>query len=192
MYGHTEHASFAGECEKSEFYHLQSEYGYAELIKENGQYPENELDIAEIVATGFSNYVMPFIRYKTSDMAVYTNKVCSCGRNYNLIKGIHGRSQEQIITLDNTKIFLTSIIHGQHLDTLGRIKEYQLVQNVKGRVEVKIVKSNDFKESDAKKIKRTMESAADNQIQVDIIFVDVIEKTGRGKHKFLIQNIKDI
>lgn len=190
FYGHTEHASLAGECEQNEFYHVQSEYGYTELIKENGLETEAEDEEGEVVATSFTNYVMPFIRYKTSDIAINTNKVCSCGRNYKLIKSIQGRAQEQIITIDSTRVSLTSIIHGQHFEALGKIKEYQLVQNEIGRVLLKIVKSDDFKQSDAKKIKSTMESSVDNRILVDISFVDQIEKTGRGKHKFLIQNIK--
>lgn len=191
FYGHTEHACLAGECETSQYYHLQSEYGYTELIGERGEEANREGEIGEIVATSFNNYAMPLIRYRTSDLAINSNKICTCGRNYKLIKGIHGRIQEQIITEDGTKIALTSIIHSQHMDALGKVKEYQLIQNEKGKVEIKIVRSDKFRISDSEQIINKMESAADHKLKVNVEFVDHIDKTIRGKHKLLIQNIKD-
>lgn len=191
FYGHSEHACLAGECEVSEFYHLQSEYGFTELINETGLPVSKEDELGEIVATSYNNFAMPFIRYKTSDIAINTNNSCSCGRNYKLIKGIHGREQEQIISSDGTKIALTSIIHAQHLDSLGRIKEYQLVQNERGKVQIRIVPNENFGKNDINQIITKMETAANKKLKVSIELVDFIPKTQRGKHKFLIQNIRD-
>lgn len=188
-YGHTEECCLAGECEKSNNYHVFSEYGYTELINKNGQDVTGEDEIGEIVATGFNNYVMPFIRYKTMDLAINTNQVCSCGRNYKLIKKIHGREQEQIITKDKSKIAMTSIIFSQHFNAFGKIKMMQLVQNEMGKVLVKIIEKEKLNKADLSEISDKMRKAAYNSIDVEIKIVDNIERTKSGKYKFLIQNV---
>lgn len=189
FYGHTEHACIAGECEHSNYYHIQSEYGYTELLDEYGKDVFEEDQTGEFVVTGFNNYVMPFIRYKTGDFAVNTNGKCKCKRNYKLIKKLEGREQEIIVTNSGAKISLTSIIFSQHFNAFSRIKLMQLVQNEKGKVVVNIVKHNDFSDIDSLEIKNKMEEATLNDIEVNIVFVNEIKRTNRGKHKMLIQNL---
>ncbi|MCC9296348.1 phenylacetate--CoA ligase family protein [Clostridium sp. WLY-B-L2] len=188
-YGHTEGCCLAGECEKSNNYHIFSEYGYTELINKNGEDVTEENGIGEIVATGFNNYVVPFIRYKTMDLAVNTNQICSCGRNYKLIKRVQGREQEQIITKDKAKIAMTSIIFSQHFNAFGKIRMMQLVQNEVGKVLVKIVEKEKLNKTDLNEISDKMKNAAYNRIDVEIKIVDNIVRTKSGKYKFLIQNL---
>lgn len=87
-YGQSEKSCLAGECNESSYYHLLSEYGYSEIINSDGTEATKEDESGEIVCTGFNNYVMPFIRYKTCDIACNTVNNCKCGRNYKLIKRI--------------------------------------------------------------------------------------------------------
>lgn len=189
FYGHTEHACIGGECEKSRDYHIHPEYGYTELINEFGQEVQYENEVGEIIATGFINYAMPFIRYKTADLAVNTNSICSCGRNYKLIKKIEGRQQEQIITLSGAKVAMTSIIFAQHFKAFGKIKTMQLVQNEIGKVTVKIVENEKLDGLDIDEVISKMENACNGYLKVDVEIVNNIERTSRGKHKFLIQNL---
>lgn len=189
FYGLTEHTSIAGQCEEHNYYHFQSEYGFTELLDENGNQVKTENEIGEIVSTGFNNYVMPFIRYKTDDYGVNTTKLCSCNRNYKLIKKIHGRVQEQIVTEDFSKVALTSIIFSQHFDAFGRIKKLQIIQSEVGKVKVKIVPKDDFNNYDKNEIITKMRKACDDKLDIIIEEVSGIERTDRGKHKFLIQNL---
>jgi phenylacetate-CoA ligase len=108
-YGHAEQAVLAGECEHSTFYHIFPEYGIAELISNDGKIVKEEGGIGEIVATGFNNFIFPFIRYKTMDLGVYTNKKCECGRECPILKRVEGRLQELIITRNNRLISMTAI-----------------------------------------------------------------------------------
>ena len=122
FYGHSEKACIGGECEKSNYYHLQREYGYTELNA------TKEDEVSEIVATGFNNYAMPFIRYKTCDMAINTNEACSCGRNYKLIKRVEGRKQDYFIDKNGCK---KNFIWSDY--SLWKVKDkifaYQYIQN---------------------------------------------------------------
>lgn len=191
FYGHTEKCCLASECEKSYYYHIVSEYGYTELINENGKDITEEGDVGEIVATGFNNYIVPFIRYKTMDLAVNTNEICSCGRNYRLIKKIQGREQEQIITNNGDKIAMTSIMSfANHFNAFSKIKMIQFEQNEIGKVIVKIVKKENSNNEDANEIISKMKSALRNKLDIEVKFVNDIERTKVGKYKFLVQNLK--
>lgn len=69
----TEHVVTAAECEYSREYHLVPQYGVAEINDKT----------SEIIGTGFLNVAVPFIRYRTTDVAIgvkYTK--CKCDRYY--------------------------------------------------------------------------------------------------------------
>lgn len=189
-YGHSEQCCLAGECEQSGYYHIFSEYGYSEIINRNNEEVNSENEVGEIIATGFSNYAMPFIRYKTRDLAINTNKKCKCGRNHKLIKKIHGREQEKVIGKNGAEIPITSIIFAQHFNAFGKISGMQLEQNDRGKIIVKLIKRNDFNNDDSYEIKNKIEEATKNQLDVKIMIVDELDRTSSGKCKLLVQNFK--
>ncbi len=190
-YGHSERCCLAGECEKSNYYHIFPEYGYTELIGEDGKQINMENELGEIVATGFNNYVFPFIRYRTQDFAISVNnrKRCECGRNCRLLKKIEGRLQDFIVANDDSLITLTALIFAQHFDAFGKIKNMQLYQDCVGEVIVKIIPTNNFLKEDSNEIIKKMESAVSGKIKVEIKIVDKIKRTQSGKYKFLIQKL---
>ena len=48
----------------------------------------------EIVVTHLATNDFPFIRYRTGDVGVLDDKLCSCGRTLPLLKEIQGRSTD--------------------------------------------------------------------------------------------------
>jgi len=188
-YGHTEKCCLAGECEKSNYYHIFPEYGYTELIGKDGNQINRENELGEIIATGFNNYVFPFIRYRTMDLAVLANGKCECGRNYSLLKKVEGRLQEFIVANDKSLITLTALIFAQHFDAFGKIKNMQLYQDCVGEVIVKIIPTNNFLKEDSNEIIKKMESVVGGKIKVEVKIVDKIQRTQSGKYKFLIQKL---
>lgn len=78
FYGHTERAVMAAECENCTEYHVEPGYGFVELIDSDGnQIWEPEIR-GEIVATGFLNDAMPLIRYRTGDIAEWSEEKECC------------------------------------------------------------------------------------------------------------------
>lgn len=97
FYGHSERLVIAGSCEKSDAYHVEPMYGYAELLDKDGQ----TALCGELVATGFLNEAMPLIRYRTGDLAEWEEgKVCSCGRFHARLKGVYGRWHQDMLVTD--------------------------------------------------------------------------------------------
>ncbi|MFL0246142.1 phenylacetate--CoA ligase family protein [Candidatus Clostridium stratigraminis] len=188
FYGHSEHACIAGECEQSKNLHIQSEYGYTEIINENEIDVSEKDEVGEIVATGFNNYVMPFIRYKTGDLVVISKEKCKCGRSYKIIKEFKGRNQDYIV--DKTGSLISFICSDDALwNVKDKISAYQFVQNEPGKVILNIESNEKITIEDLKIINNDF-SIFFHSIDLDINMVDFIERTKRGKFKFLVQNIE--
>ena len=185
-YGHTEKCCLAGKCEKFDYYHIFSEYGYTELIDKDGNQINRENKLGETIATGFNIYVCPFIRYRTMDLAFLANSKCECGRNYPLLKKVEGSLQEFIVANDKSLITLTALFFAQHFKAFGKIINMQLYQDRVGEVIVKIVPEKIFLKEDSIEIIKKMENAVSGKIKVEVKIVDKIQRTQSGKYKFLI------
>ena len=180
-YGHTERNVLIMQCEKKN-YHVIPEYGITEFennLKEDG--------VKEMVGTGFNNYAMPFIRYKTSDIVVPTGGGCSCGRKFPLINGIRGRIQEYFV--DKTGSLVTFIFADIGLwDARDKINAYQYVQNELGKVLLNIDAKSKFIVSEIESVKHTFKKYY-SDFDIEIKFVENIPRTKNGKFKYLIQKL---
>lgn len=186
-YGHTEMTVLAGECEKNTNYHIFPEYGLVELSDKNGNLISEEGKICEIVASGFNNYVMPFIRYRTGDYAVYIKEKCSCGRNYPLLKKVEGRMQDFFV--DKTGFLITFTCSDEVLwNVKDNINAYQYVQNEPGKVLLKIDAKKNFSISDIEKVQKTFLEYY-SRFVIEIKFVKNIPRTKSGKFRYLIQRL---
>jgi len=187
-YGNCEQVTILGECEKHEGYHNYMEYSYTEILDKENKPVTKEGEIGEIISTAFTNYTVPFIRYKTEDLVEYSTHICSCDRQFPLIKRIYGRLQELIVTKDGRLVTLTAFLFARHLDWFSQVKQLQFVQKEKGQLLLKIVKK-DKSCLNTKKIVDDLMEPVQGQVNIDVTFVDKIPLTNRGKYKFLIQKL---
>ena len=185
IYGHSEQAVIAFNNIKNEDYTLDLLYGYTELIVDGKNIILNENKEGEIVVTSFWNKSMPFIRYKTGDNAISSG-------NYDSLKKISGRKSEYFIDKNSNKIIFTCSDE-PFWNCKEKVDAYQYVQNEVGRCQLKMVKFKKFllTENDEKEIKNELKRLYPN-IEFYISYVENIERTKRGKYKYLVQNIKEV
>jgi len=188
-YGLGELSSLAGTCEISNYYHIFPEYSYVELIDKDGNPIAEEDAMGEIVGTTFDNDIMPLIRYRTQDLAVYTKQKCKCGRNYHLLKRVEGRLQELVVTKKGSLVTLTALIFAQHFEAFGKIKSMQLEQFEKGKVLVRIVRDHGYGTPDEEEIRTKMIQAVSGQLDISFEYIDEIPRAKSGKHRLLIQKL---
>ena len=187
-YGLRESVAIGGTCSHTDYFHMFPEYGIIELIGKDGKPVKKEDEIGEIVGTGFHTHIFPFIRYRTGDLGVYTNKKCSCGNNYTLLKKIEGREQE-LVVLKSKQIMPLTGIYGLVEMSSPNVNIYQYYQEREGELVLNIVKTQDYSEKDSQEIKQKFQKKFGNELNLTISFVDEIPLTKRGKHKLLIQNL---
>ena len=188
-YGHYEMAVLAGFCEYEDSYHVLPQYGYAELIGADGKVITKAGQAGEIVGTSFIMYATPFIRYRTRDFATLKGWGCSkCGRPYQIWEKIEGRLQEFIVTGGGRYISMTAI--NMHDDIFGRIKQFQFFQRVEGKVTFKFIPKETINNRIIQDMKARLMIKLGNDVELEMLQVEEIPLTARGKHRFLIQKMK--
>lgn len=185
QYGHSEVSVFGYTLDNSYEYFCSPFYGFTEVLNSEGKHVKIGEE-GEIVVTGFNNIALPFIRYKTGDIAIFNGDINGIVR----LKKILGRTQDYIYSKNNDRVSLTALVFGCHYHAFANIIKWQIVQNMPGHIDIHIIKGNDFRDKDEKEIRDNFLNTCG--IETNFIYVDSIQLTGRGKSKFLIQNIKQI
>lgn len=181
QYGHSEVSIFAFTLANSLEYICSPLYGFTEVLNTDG-YHVKEGESGEVVVTGFSNKVMPFIRYRTGDIAIYGGTKNGIVK----LKSLQGRSIDYILNIKNEKIYLIGLIFGGHLKSFNTIKSWQIEQNFPGIILIRIVRDIGYTDMAEKEIVNLFNSVG---IATNIDYVTNIAPTNRGKRRFLIQNI---
>ena len=172
------------ECKNHYGMHIDTERAILETINSNDkQIIEQQ---GKILATSLYNYAMPFIKYDTGDMGIISDSECACGRKTLLLKEIIGR------VTDTLK--LNNIIIGSPVLTvlMGKfdIEQYQIVQNNKTSIIIKIVQGKTYdKEINEGYIKASFYSHV-GKINIKFDYVSSISTTEAKKYKFIINNLK--
>lgn len=190
-YGHSECAIMGGRFCGSEEFCFFPFYGFTELLDDNYQPVTEPGASGRIVATSFDNFVMPFIRYDTGDIGVLSENKSFGEVPCIVLKDIVGRGQNYIYLNDLTRVSLTAFIFGQHLAQFSKINELQLEQKTAGNLLLRISKGNGYTNKDEIDIKNFLSDSVSGKLNIQFEYVDRIEKTHRGKHRFLIQCIED-
>lgn len=184
-YGHSERLILAGECEQTDVYHAIPDYGWLEIVDEEGC-PVAEGESGELVGTGFWNRAMPLIRYRTGDRARRLSRNCACGRNFLRFDNVEGRwKQEYVIGRNGARISVAALnMHGPFYD---RVLRYQYFQNRPGHLELRIMPNIGFAETDIDALLQAFEKRVSDELTVVVKIVDDIPLTARGKLRRLIQ-----
>jgi len=186
-YGAFDGGTAAFECEEFCGYHMAVEKAIMEFVDADG----NHVGAGEkgrIVATDLFNYAMPFIRYDTGDMGIYSSEECSCGRKLPIIKKILGRTTD-ILGFKNGVV-----LSGPSLTLIFKdfdIKQYQIVQTSDDSMVVKIIEGKTFSEKDTEKIYKVLKDAVGDEVEVKFESVDYIQPTKSGKWKIVIKELDD-
>lgn len=176
-YGQNEKVILAGACEKNDTYHIFPEYGYAEV-----------LPTGELVGTGFYNWAMPFIRYKLDDWGEIQNGGCACGRNHRFLVNLEAKREASLIVSKKGHFISTTAVYirGGIMDHAER---FQLYQEKKGELVLKIVKGTNYTDKDTRNILAELNKQIGDSVDIAIEFVEHIPLTQAGKQKILEQKL---
>lgn len=182
QYGSSEMSAFIGQCREGR-YHAHSDYGIIEYLRSDGTIAKPGEE-AEIVCTGFINQVMPLLRYRIGDSCVFSDEPCGCGLHFPVIEKILGRVDDAIVTPDGRRISrFGAVVYGLP------VCEVQYVQRRIDELTVKIVKSSGYCDDTERNILKRLKSRFGNQINIDFVYVDMLERSAGGKLKSVISRV---
>ena len=182
-YCHSEVCLFCYSKDDSYSYESSPIFGYIEVLNDDGS--ETEIgQIGNVVVSGLINKAMPFIRYKTGDLARISYRNGGTVHFSELL----GRVQSYVRSKENKPVFFNPILFGFLAGTLTRADKWQVIQNEIGSIDFYIIKGKEYTKDDEREIERVINSKAN--IDIRFHYVDTIAPTKSGKHLFFIQRIK--
>ena len=90
-YGSREVHSVAMECPAQRGLHVSSFVHVVEVLDERGRACPPGVE-GDLVVTSLTNLVMPLLRYRIGDRAIWSEERCPCGRGMPLLASVTGRS----------------------------------------------------------------------------------------------------
>jgi phenylacetate-CoA ligase len=183
LYGQAEYCGMMIQCEAGS-YHVKEEYGVMEIIDRWGS-PTPPGEIGEIICTGLNNLAMPFIRYRTGDMAVPKAGSCSCGRGGALVERIVGRLDDVVVTPDGRLICDVM----DFAFYVPNIQEAQVIQETTHIIRVRIVPSEKFTAENQARLLLNLRKSLGSEMQINLELVDQIPRLPNGKFRFVISKV---
>jgi len=187
-YGSREFSAVAHECSEHKGLHVFSDLFHVEVIHESGR-PAQSGEIGELVITDLTNLYMPFIRYRTGDLAMPTERKCPCGRGLPLLEKIEGRSFDSIVTPGGKKVggffwtWLSRAVPG--------IDRFQIEQRDRSGIIFRIVPGEGWSDDHREVLTAKIRENCCDDFRVDFQIVDDIPLTPAGKAKFIVSNIEE-
>jgi len=182
-YGSVENAGLATECEAGSL-HTHPDVGIVEIVDEDGQ-PVGPGMEGRIVCTSLLNRVQPLIRYDSGDMGAWSDKVCACGRAHlPVLARIVGRIEDTVIGQDGREV-----VRICSLQDVPHVLASQLVQESLDRIQVRVIATAEFNESDERMIRRIIGASRLGDVAIDIERVGEMEKTASGKVRRVIRRV---
>jgi len=188
FYGMSEHVVIAGECENNANYHCVPQYGITEMDPVTN----------EIIGTSFLNYVNPFIRYKTTDIAskpiMFSCNECK-RKYYPVFSRVEGRLEDYIITPEGSYISPAVITHP--FKKIKTIKNTQIIQKSLDYIKVNVVPWNDcasdLLQSELLDLCQGLRNILGSNMKIVTNIVDSIQLSKSGKFKWIISDVsKDL
>jgi phenylacetate-CoA ligase len=181
QYGAFECHSMAFECPEKKM-HINADVLIMEFIKDGK--PVSPGERGDIVVTNLWNRAMPFIRYEIGDIGVPSDEVCACGRGLPLMEGLEGRTDDFLVTLSGDVVLPSRVV--PIFFPFEGIDVFQVVQQKKDEIVIKIVKGTSYNEDTDRKLAEKFEKIFGEGTQIKIEYVEKIEKMPGGKLRSIV------
>jgi len=184
-YGTRELSTIAHECPAGKL-HISEDWLYVEIVDDQGL-PAPRGKMGQVVLTGLFNLGMPFIRYAIQDVSAFAlaDEPCSCGRNFRTLSQIEGRIGDLIALPQGGHL---SGLFFPHLFKEYDIRNFQVIQPAIDRLEIYIVKGENFGDGTTERIRRTISQYTPG-MQLAFHFVSEIPLTASGKHRPTVSHV---
>ena len=115
----------AGECEECNGLHINEDHFLMEIIDPETLEPVAPGEVGELVVTTLTKEAFPMIRYRTRDLTRLITEQCPCGRTFNRMQRIIGRTDDMLI-IKGVNVFPIQI-ESVLFDIEGTQPHYQII-----------------------------------------------------------------
>jgi phenylacetate-CoA ligase len=191
-YGSREAGNIACECERHSGLHVAAPTHLVELLREDGTLA-GPGETGEVVVTCYETFAMPLIRYRIGDRATWAEGPCTCGRAWPLLAQVNGRVMDAFTTPGGGTIdgcYFTMGFFGRDW-----LKQFQVVQETPELLRACIVlrdpsSPRESLEEDLSRYDEHVRVVLGPACTVEYEFVDDIEPSPQGKHRYTISRVE--
>lgn len=184
-YGGRDAGFIAHECPAGGM-HITAEDIIVEIVDEVGR-PLPPGVSGEVVVTHLATGDFPFIRYRTGDVAILDDKMCSCGRGLPLIREVQGRTTDFIVAQDGTVMHGLALIY--IIRDLPGVRQFKIVQNSLDEMRILLVTDDRFREAEIENIKSGVRQRLGMGVRVEVERVAGIPKEASGKYRYVVSHV---
>lgn len=178
-YGMAEAVANISECPLGSM-HVDEDFAAVEFV------PADDGLSTKIVGTNLSNPAFPLLRYDVQDNIMVGARSCSCGRPGRVIERVDGRLEDYVVLTNGSKVGRLDHV----FKDLVRIREAQIHQRRVGEIDVKVVRAQDYSDSDERALLTQLKQRIGGDMVVSIRYVDELQRTRSGKLRFVISDIE--
>lgn len=184
-YGSREGGFISHQCPEGNYHVMDPNY-IVEYIREG--WPVEPGEDGEVVITHLDAWGMPFIRYRTGDIAQQGDGMCRCGRVFSTMKHIRGRTTDFIVTPDGRWQHALSLIY--IVRDIEGVDQFKIIQEDVDDIRVLLkVHEELFPESGHQRIIDGFRKRMGESIQVSIERVDDIARDASGKYRYVVSKV---
>ncbi|MGE5095826.1 MAG: hypothetical protein ACM3SO_11850 [Betaproteobacteria bacterium] len=187
-YGHSERVLMAATLPNDDRYFFWPQYGHFELLDVDNRPITKPGVMGFVVGTSFDNHAMPFVRYRTGDLAMLSERGHPDLPGYPVCERILGRLQEFIVCRDHRLVSITAL-GVAHFPELALVEAIQYEQEKPGLVTLKVAAESRLRAAMLERIAAAVANKMQGGCDVKVVQVERIERTPRGKARMLIQRL---
>jgi phenylacetate-CoA ligase len=187
-YGHSERVLMAGTLATDDRYFFWPQYGHLELLDERDRPITEPGRVGFVVGTSFDNEVMPFVRYRTGDVAVLSKEGRPELAGYAACDRILGRVQEFVVCRDHRVVSITTL-GVAHFAEMAEVDAIQYEQRKPGELTLKVTAEKALQASSLERIAAAVARKTQGGCEVAVEQVPHIARTPRGKARLIVQHL---
>lgn len=185
-YGGRDAGFIAHQCPKGGM-HLSFEDIIVEIIDREGN-PLPPGQSGEIVVTHLGTTEFPFVRYRTGDIAVMSDKNCACGRGLPMLESIEGRSTDFVVAADGTILHGLSLIY--ILRDMESVESFKIIQQSQQLTQVQVVSKTGSVDSQMRDtICQGFKARLGDSVEIEVESVEDIAPEKSGKYRYVISKV---
>lgn len=182
-YGGRDFGVVGAECEAHRGMHIFSPHVYAEQLRPEGAGPEEP---GEIIVTQLDNLGAPFIRYRTEDLGVLSERTCSCGRTWPILERVEGRLTDFLLGTNGR--VLSGLFFPHFFKDLD-VGEFLVIQEALGLVRIQLTGGPGYTADTERRIREIVRHYLGDDTEVLVERVPEIDRGPSGKHRVAISKI---
>jgi phenylacetate-CoA ligase len=185
FYGAHEFNLLAWQCPRSDGYHVCDDSVVVEVVDDSGR-PVQMGEVGEVVATALHSYTMPFIRYRTGDLAMRGPDVCSCGQPFSTLRAIQGRAADYLTLPGGRRVHPYAITGHLAEREATWVSQHQIVQTDVHHVRLNMRAARTPTPDDLERVRRLATGILGPDVRFDLALVDHFPPHPSGKfHPYL-------